>query len=147
MPAIFVINTDPSNKPGSHWIAFYFPKYGSSEFFDSYGRDTKNKFFLKMLSLYSPTYKVNRRRLQGDFSTCCGHYCCLFLYYRINAESLREFIGNFTMNTFDFNDLLVVEMYKNISKSYKQYGAGGGKHITESVKTQVCRPERKQKRV
>jgi hypothetical protein len=36
-PCGFVANTDPSNEPGTHWIAFYFPSEERGEFFDSYG--------------------------------------------------------------------------------------------------------------
>ena len=34
---LLVCNTDPSNRPGSHWIAIYVED-GRGEFFDSFGR-------------------------------------------------------------------------------------------------------------
>ena len=37
-PAAFVVNTDPSDLPGTHWVAFYFDMNGKGEFFDSYGK-------------------------------------------------------------------------------------------------------------
>ena len=36
-PALFIANVDTSDKPGSHWVAFYFTKEQEGEFFDSYG--------------------------------------------------------------------------------------------------------------
>ena len=36
-PCGFVANTDPSHKPGTHWVAFYFVSKEEGEFFDSYG--------------------------------------------------------------------------------------------------------------
>ena len=36
-PCGFIANTDPSAKPGTHWVAFYFPSKSEAEFFDSYG--------------------------------------------------------------------------------------------------------------
>ena len=33
----YVINSDPSSKPGEHWVAVYFDKRGRGEYFDSYG--------------------------------------------------------------------------------------------------------------
>ena len=36
-PSAYVINSDPSSKPGEHWIAVYFDKRGRGEYFDSYG--------------------------------------------------------------------------------------------------------------
>ena len=37
-PSSFVINLDPSYKPGSHWVAVYFDKNGVGEYFDSFAR-------------------------------------------------------------------------------------------------------------
>ena len=36
-PCGFVANTDPSGKPGTHWVSFYFPSEEEGELFDSYG--------------------------------------------------------------------------------------------------------------
>ena len=36
-PKAFVANTDNHDFPGQHWVAFYFPSKGPSEYFDSYG--------------------------------------------------------------------------------------------------------------
>ena len=33
-PSSFVINLDPSYKPGSHWVAVYFDRNGIGEYFD-----------------------------------------------------------------------------------------------------------------
>ena len=37
-PCGFVANTDPSDEPGAHWVAFYFQSERKGEFFDSYGK-------------------------------------------------------------------------------------------------------------
>ena len=36
-PKSFVVNTDPMELPGTHWIAIYFNEQMKGEFFDSYG--------------------------------------------------------------------------------------------------------------
>ena len=41
-PALFIANVDTSEKPGSHWVAFYFTKDPKGEFFDSYGLPPSN---------------------------------------------------------------------------------------------------------
>ena len=34
----FIANTDPHNRPGSHWLAFYYrARFRTLEYFDSYG--------------------------------------------------------------------------------------------------------------
>jgi hypothetical protein len=51
-PCGFVVNTDPSSKPGMHWVAFYFPSEGEGEFFDSYGQSPEYyKSFKNFLSI------------------------------------------------------------------------------------------------
>ena len=37
-PRLLVCNTDPSDKPGRHWIAIYVDDDGRVDFFDSFGR-------------------------------------------------------------------------------------------------------------
>ena len=37
-PSFFVINLDPSYKPGSDWVAVYFDRNGEGEYFDSFSR-------------------------------------------------------------------------------------------------------------
>ena len=34
----FVVNTDPMELPGAHWLAIYFEEQMKGEFFDSYGK-------------------------------------------------------------------------------------------------------------
>ena len=53
-PRGLVANTDPSTKPGMHWVAMYFPDASTSEFFDSYGFPP---------SFYSPYFE----KLLGKF--------------------------------------------------------------------------------
>jgi len=36
-PALFIANVDTSEKPGSHWVAFYFTNKQEGEFLDSWG--------------------------------------------------------------------------------------------------------------
>ena len=37
-PKSFVVNTDPIELSGTHWIAIYFNEQMKGEFFDSYGK-------------------------------------------------------------------------------------------------------------
>ena len=37
-PCSFIVNTDPSNLSGQHWLAFYFSENKHCTFFDSYGQ-------------------------------------------------------------------------------------------------------------
>ena len=38
-PELIICNTDPSDKPGEHWVLFFFDNDGSVDFYNSLGRD------------------------------------------------------------------------------------------------------------
>ena len=79
-PCCYVANTDPSDEPGEHWVAFYYPSAASCEFFDSYASAP----ILYGFSPKDPRMKVahNTYRLQSETSTMCGQFCILFLLLR-----------------------------------------------------------------
>ena len=81
-PACFVVNIDPSNLPGTHWVCYYFPDKSRCEFFDSYGKGP-NVF---NLPVYSNMYH-NTIRYQSDYSNVCGQYCIYYLYWRSKGHS------------------------------------------------------------
>jgi hypothetical protein len=43
-PRLLVCNTDPSSKPGSHWIVIFIDFKGRGEYFDSFGRKPTTLF-------------------------------------------------------------------------------------------------------
>ena len=69
-PSAFVINTQPSNMRGEHWLAVYYDKQGFCTFFDSYGmRPSFYNLYLQILyfkhhvvlNTIHSNYKVSRR--------------------------------------------------------------------------------------
>jgi hypothetical protein len=112
-PAAFVINIDASHLSGSHWIAMYFPKSGKAEYFDSYAIKPFYKHFIRFLKRNAASYIHNPKRLQGNYSKCCGHYCCMYLLYRCNKKSLRQFLNIFKVNNFNYNDELVEKLHRS----------------------------------
>lgn len=154
-PAYIIANTDPSHKSGTHWVAFYVPKRGRIEFFDSFGRRPQDKHFLKFIQnngmgKEKHCFKHNSKCLQSDYSSVCGHYCCVYLINRKNGYSLKHFLTKFKNNKGYENDKKVVEMYKNLferKKNKKRSGrsrqTGGLRKINikcpEIICNQTCR--------
>lgn len=98
-----VFNTDPSYKPGQHWIcAFIDIKKREINFFDSYGKDgvypkEVQAFFDKIVSesktLKMPfVIKKNTTRHQMDNSEC-GVYCMYFISRRLQTK-FEEIVKN-----------------------------------------------------
>ena len=97
-PCGFVANTEPSGRPGTHWIAFYFPSEGEGEFFYSYGRSPNYyKEFKKFLGKHSWDY--NKRKLQSDWSDVCGQYCIFYLSHRARGVSMKKIVQMFSNDT------------------------------------------------
>ena len=83
-PCEFVANTDPSDKPGTQWVAFYIPTEQKGKFFDSYGQPPSfyRDSFGNTLNKHSCEWKFNTRKLQSTWSDVCGQYCIFYLRYR-----------------------------------------------------------------
>jgi hypothetical protein len=96
----FIANTEPSARPGYHWVAFivFANRPSIIYFFDSFGmplsyyqdlyRTCMDRGYYSDTVIVTP---VNSRALQGAKSTVCGHYCILFLYLcaRMSLETSR----------------------------------------------------------
>ena len=61
----FVVNTDPMELPGTHWIAIYFNEQMKGEFFDSYGKHPihYNKYFLDFMNRNAVEWEHNNIQL------------------------------------------------------------------------------------
>ena len=63
-PSAYAINSEPSSKPGEHWVAVYFDKRGRGDYFDNYGLSPTLiglKFYMDAYSLSGWIY--NRKTL------------------------------------------------------------------------------------
>ena len=112
-PKSFVVNTDPMEPPGTHWIAICFNEQMKGEFFDSYGKHPihYNKHFLDFMNRNAIEWEHNKIQLQSAFSTVCGLYCIYFLYHRCRKRSM-SFIVNSFVNDNLRNDQLVYDFVR-----------------------------------
>ena len=107
-PALFIANVDTSDKPGSHWLAFYFTKEKEGEFFDSYGSSPSNYTgtFTRFLKNNSNDWKFNPVTLQTANSKVCGHYCLYYALFHCRGIDMSNIVHRFSINKRQ-NDLLV----------------------------------------
>jgi len=87
-PRLLVCNTDPSNKPGRHWIAIYI-RDGRGEFLDSFGR-RPNIDFERYMNRHCVSWTFNDRQLQFIISNFCGYYCVYFCARRSRGIDMRK---------------------------------------------------------
>lgn len=146
-PAFVVANTDKANQPGTHWVAFYFPKIGKGEYFDSFGHGPINIDFIKFLLRNSSSYIYNKQQLQGDSSNYCGQFCCIYLHYKCVGKTLKQFIKLFSATKFKFNDNKVINLYHSVypklEKKRSRKPQVGGKGMKFLPYIQTCKPRSK----
>ena len=90
-PELIICNTDPSDKPGQHWVLFFFDKKGNVEFFDSLGKPLRfyGKEFVMFAKMFSKNIKQNTKRIQPEKSALCGVYCLYYAYYRCKGYGMK----------------------------------------------------------
>ena len=103
-PLVIVVNTDPSAKPGTHWICMFFDECGHGEFFDSFGQ-YPNTRFERYMNTYCTAWSYNNKQLQSLISRFCGHYCIWFCVFKARKYSLTALLRNVSSDT-GLNDYL-----------------------------------------
>lgn len=111
-PAYLISNLDPDTKPGSHWVAIYVDTKGFGEYFDSFGRKPMgcHEFFLKT---NCKKWIYNNKILQNYFSSFCGIYCLVYIFFKYKGISMSHFLNVFSDNTL-YNDQLVQDIFKTL---------------------------------
>lgn len=102
-----IVNTDPANLPGRHWIAFYLNQQNELECFDSFGNSPAvySMYLRQFMNRFSKTI-INRRHLQSGNTNVCGQYCLLYLICRCRGRSVYYFNHLFENQT-NINDEFV----------------------------------------
>lgn len=104
-PLFLVVNTDPHDRPGEHWVAIYVDRESKGEYFDSLHQPTPIKFS-NYLDKFCATWKTNSQQLQSGASRFCGHYCVFYCMFRSLDYSLDRIESCFTNDT-GVNDIFV----------------------------------------
>ena len=106
-PCCYVVNTDPANLPGKHWVAYFHYSPTSHEFFDSYGQHPT--------SYLLPTHSnlvLNTKIFQSFSSNVCGQYYIFYLYRRFHSMSLSGIVT--TLSKFRDPDQYVCSFVCNL---------------------------------
>lgn len=110
LPGYYIINLDPSYKPGSHWVCAKIIKGKRNIFFDSYGFPPKGE---KLKIFLGKNTQHNKKRLQNSFSTACGQWCLFFMYFSEKKFSLQNIVKKFSSKYTYANDFFVNEIVKD----------------------------------
>lgn len=117
----FVMNTDPSTKPGKHWIAVRVDTRDENvvEYYDSFGEEPSKRFMKQLKKLINtldvPVYlklKINRIKDQNTNTNSCGWFAMNFILNRNLGKPFRECSG--------YDDSVVGE--KNVDAMKTKFG-------------------------
>ena len=105
--AAIIVNTDPSDMPGLHWVAYYM-KDRNCEFFDSYGCSPQTYNLPK-------ANQHNTVSIQSIASMHCGVFVTYYLLCRCRNISLSHILSKFYHDPYklSYNDDLVVNYLNN----------------------------------
>lgn len=112
LPCYIISNLDPNTMPGSHWIAIYINENGNGEYFDSFGR-APGKSHLNFINRNCKSIIYNTIRIQNYYTSVCGQYCLVYLFFKYMKCSMNYFLSMFECNTM-YNDLLLTHVYNKI---------------------------------
>ncbi|KAM9963274.1 hypothetical protein ACTFIW_006500 [Dictyostelium discoideum] len=95
----FIMNLDPHDKPGSHWVAVYIDARDSKslEYYDSFGLEPTDEFTKSIKQLIKKIdpdfylkFKINKIVEQDVNSSNCGYFCIKFLLNRFSGIPFKE---------------------------------------------------------
>lgn len=94
-PELIIVNTDPSDKPGKHWLLFFFDRQTKTmEMFDSLGRTVEqySQSIQDYVAVRALKIKYVTERMQPPNSPLCGHYCLYYAYVRCSGQYMENII-------------------------------------------------------
>ena len=116
-PTAYIVNTDPHDEPGRHWIAIW-TEGNVSEIMDSYGLSLEvygtTDPLLEWLNRHFKYQLHNGQSLQSLFSQSCGDYALMYLIDRAEGRSMQQFLNRFKKNDYVNNDRKVGQMMKRL---------------------------------
>lgn len=92
-----IANTDPHNKPGQHWVAFYKNNTDTLEYFDSFGLPPLVPYFRKYINRSAhDRFTYSTVQLQHESSETCGNHCIAFIKHRLLDQPFVNLLAHFT---------------------------------------------------
>ena len=110
-PGFYIVNQDPSNKEGSHWIVMFVCNNQITEYFDPLGKAPLT-YFRDYMRLQSQIYQYNMKRCQNYFSNLCGQYCLFYCYFRARSYAMQDILDMFDEKDLVYNDQVVYFFYQ-----------------------------------
>lgn len=132
----FVVNLHEEHQPGIHWISFVITDK-ILEYFDSLGKTfRRNRFFKNFVKINKSkrTFVDHKKKIQSDYSDCCGEMCCLYILFRSKQKQPKDFFKVFSEKDYLKNDSIAEKFFRcsfSCSVCVKNY---------KNIRIQKCLP-------
>ena len=105
----YIVNTDPIDEPGQHWLATW-TENNICEVFDSYGLPLSTYKNADLQAWWSQWKCLVRsdQTIQALDSQTCGHYALFFLKAKAQGASFQDFLAQWSQN-YVLNDARVAQ--------------------------------------
>ena len=115
-PFACVVNSDPHDKPGEHWLGIFIPNPHTAEIFDSYGLEPFGHIY-KFAKKYAEHVIYATKWIQSIVSKVCGLYVYYFLHHRARGVPLANIVGHFEDFDWAKNDDVIVAWHLDMLNS------------------------------
>ena len=113
-PAFFIVNTQPDDLPGRHWLCLMLFEDGHGEIFNSIGQPPSTAI-AQWMNRMCRVWTYNSEQYQSFSSATCGAYCIYVVLHRLQYPSLSRTLRPFTVNP-TLNDCLMTQYYRIIKQ-------------------------------
>lgn len=103
--SLFICNTDPSSRPGEHWVVIYIDRLRHGEYFDSFGMHPSVRNFDTFMKHNCTSWIFNSRPIQDIFSHACGYHCVLYAVHRCIGYNMDDIVNLYSTDTL-YNDAI-----------------------------------------
>ena len=123
-PRAYIVNTDPADKPGRHWLALW-TEHQTCEVMDSYALPLTiyqtAQPLQDWLDQHWENVVTNAQSLQSPYSQSCGDYALLYLIGKARGQSMTDFLKGFSKHNFVENDHRIGQMLKRFIQKHVQW--------------------------
>ena len=110
-PCGYIVNTDPQDKPGKHWLGIW-KKGDVCEVMESFALPLEYyqvEPLNEWIVIHWKYVVTNTMSLQAVNSKSCGHYALMYLEEKTNGQTLQEFLNQFSKHDYVANEHKVVQ--------------------------------------
>ena len=112
LPAMLVVNTDPHNLPGRHWICIYIDGQRQGDVFDPLATPLSNTV-IQFMNMWARKWVTNSVMVQHPLAHSCGIYVIYYLTHRLCTASMSELMQTWSANLAK-NEVLMYDFYRRL---------------------------------